>query len=103
VPTPELLCKQPTRTVGPFANGERWRREPVAIDGLELFGKTWPGNLHLLGKNDGVAPPEPSVHLPRGCRVVEARNLLYFTKQLRTEALLGDSTPSRVARARIAG
>lgn len=88
VPTPEFLYEQPARMVGPFASGDRWRREPVAIDGLELFGKTWPGNVHLLGRDDGVAPPEPNAHLPRGCRVVEARNLVYFTKQLRTETLL---------------
>lgn len=76
-PTPEALASQPVRAVGPFLEAPIWRREPLALDGLELFGPVMPARLKLLGR---AAEPPDTLGLvlhQQSYRVIAPQNLLY--------------------------
>lgn len=56
------------------------RREPVALDGLELFGPVMEATLERLERDH---PPPPSASVPAThYRVIAPRNLLYFLATL---------------------
>ncbi len=88
VPDAPLVLSGPMRMVGPFGSGERWRREPLAVDGLQLFGKVWEGKLLRLAQGCVLAPHHAPV-VEVGFRVIQDRNLLYVLKMLATESLMG--------------
>jgi hypothetical protein len=78
-PDPKRLRETPTRRVGPFRRGARWRREPLVLDDATKF----PGlKIVRLGHvPDGPAPLDAP--LPEyGYRVVATRNLGYLFKSL---------------------
>jgi len=82
----ELLRDRSARAVGPYRDGPTWRREPLALHGLELFGSTWSERVERVAR--GVPPPQgrdlgPA---PNGYRVVLARNTLYALKAVQAQS-----------------
>ncbi|HEX2875641.1 MAG TPA: hypothetical protein VHP33_30525 [Polyangiaceae bacterium] len=84
-PTLEALASVPARVVGPFLEAPHWRREPLALDGLELLGPVMPAALKVLGHATSL--PDARGLPERGYRLVAARNLLYLLKTLQTPSL----------------
>ena len=83
IPAPETARSASPRLVGRYAAGTPWRREPLAMEGLSLFGKAFHGTL------DRIATRAPSPHPPPDhCRVVRERNVLYALSMLTGEAML---------------
>jgi len=74
-PDGAALTASGARLVGPYREAPHLRREPLALEGLELFGPVMPVKLEVLGRS--AAPPSsdaPATPL----RVVAERNLLYL-------------------------
>lgn len=75
------------RVVGPYRVAPHWRREPLAFEGLELFGPVMPATLELLAH--GQPPPDPRGAPATHHRVVAPRNLLYVLSALAAPSLPG--------------
>lgn len=75
------------RVVGPCRVAPHWRREPLAFEGLELFGPVMPARLELLAH--GQPPPDPRGAPATHHRVVAPRNLLYLLSALAAPSLPG--------------
>jgi len=99
VPEPEAVLSAPSRRVGPYCTGSRWRREPLAIDGLPLIGKVLDGTVLRLARGCTRPAPERLPVVPGGYRVVRDPNIAYLFKMLATESILRareQSTPRSV-------
>ena len=79
-PAPGALAGKPARVVGPYRDGAKWRREPLALEGLELFGPVMEARLEVLGEDH--APPSAGGAPATHHRVVTSRNLLYLLSTL---------------------
>jgi hypothetical protein len=82
-PTEADIRERCARGVGPFRKAPALRREPLALEGLELFGSVWPEPMERVAR--GIAAPAdrdlgPPLH---PCRVVLSRNLLYLLTSMR--------------------
>ena len=84
-PKVEVLASVPVRVVGPFLEAPHWRREPLALEGLELLGPVMPAVLKVLGQ--APALPDTRGRPEQGYRMVAARNLLYLFTTLLTPSL----------------
>jgi hypothetical protein len=78
-PTPNDLKKRKARLVGPFREGSRMRREPLALEEIELFGPVMPVRLERIAMS--YEPPTSKDPI-EPFRVVAARNLLYLLETL---------------------
>lgn len=79
-PDPKTLARATARVVGPYREAPTWRREPLALEGLELFGPVMPVVLERIARdqpapNAGGAPAASH-------RTVASRNLLYLLSGL---------------------
>jgi hypothetical protein len=81
-PDPRSLSKATARVAGPYRGKPHFRREPLALQELELFGSVMSARLERLAR-DQAAPRSggaPSTHF----RVIAPRNLLYVLSTLAT-------------------
>ena len=78
-------AKAKARVVGPYRDAPHWRREPLALEGLELFGPVMPPRLELIAH--GEPPPDPDGAPATHYRVVASRNLLYLLAALAAPSL----------------
>jgi hypothetical protein len=77
-PSPREIGEASARLVGPHRAAPDWRREPLALDGMELFGTVMDVQLERLARDHGL-PNAKDLPLPDyGYRVVAPRNLLYL-------------------------
>jgi hypothetical protein len=78
-PTPKDLAKKKPRVVGPFREGAKWRREPLALEEIELFGPVMPVRLERIATGYALPTSKDPIE---PFRVVAARNLLYLLETL---------------------
>lgn len=83
-PTEKELAKAGPRLVGPHRAAPTFRREPLALDGLELYGKVTTGvGFEVLARD--CDPPTTKLPLPTyGYRVIAPRNMGYILHTLAT-------------------
>lgn len=88
-PTEKELAKAGPRLVGPHRVAPTFRREPLAFDGLELYGKAMGGVSFEVLAHD-CDPPPTKLPLPAyGYRVIAPRNMMYILQTLATSSSSG--------------
>lgn len=87
-PDPKTVARATARVVGPYREAPTWRREPLALEGLELFGSVMPVVLERIARDQPL--PNPNGAPATTHRAIAPRNLLYLLG-----ALLAP-TPKRV-------
>jgi hypothetical protein len=83
--TPEALVGRPAWAARPYREEPHWRRDPLAIDGLELFGSVWPERLERVARGAERPRAENRGPAPSGYRVVLPRNVLYMLKTVENQ------------------